>query len=71
MADSIGGSSLGPKVVVAVIDTGVDYNHLNLQNQMWKNPKEIPGNGVDDDKNGIVDDVYVFNTLVHFMLKID
>ena len=45
-------------VVVAVIDTGVDYNHLDLRNNIWTNPAEIPDNGIDDDKNGYVDDVY-------------
>merc|ERR1719454_484257 len=45
-------------VVVAVIDTGVDYNHEDLKDRMWVNPDEIPGNGIDDDDNGLVDDVY-------------
>ncbi len=45
-------------VVVAVIDTGLDWNHRNISwNSIWRNPKEIPGNGIDDDKNGYVDDV--------------
>jgi subtilisin family serine protease len=44
--------------VVAVIDTGVDYNHSDLAANMWHNPGEIPGNGKDDDGNGYVDDVY-------------
>ncbi len=46
------------EVVVAVIDTGIDYNHEDLAANMWNNPGEIPGNGVDDDGNGYVDDVY-------------
>lgn len=50
-------------ITVAVIDTGVDYNHDDLKNVMWKNTKEIPGNGIDDDGNGYIDDVYGINTL--------
>jgi thermitase len=49
------------KVVVAVIDTGIDYNHPDLRNNMWVNNKEVPGNGVDDDSNGYVDDVFGWN----------
>ena len=44
-------------VIIAVIDTGVDYNHLDLRNNIWTNTGEIPNNGVDDDGNGYVDDV--------------
>lgn len=45
-------------VVVAVIDTGVDYTHEDLKDNIWVNTKEIPGNGIDDDGNGYSDDVY-------------
>ena len=45
-------------IVVAVIDTGVDYNHEDLAANMWTNSREIPGNDIDDDGNGYVDDVH-------------
>lgn len=48
-------------VVVAVIDSGVDIDHEDLKNVIWKNTNEIAGNGIDDDKNGYVDDVYGWN----------
>ena len=44
-------------VVVAVSDTGIDFDHEDLKNQIWANPNEIPENGVDDDGNGYIDDV--------------
>ena len=51
------------QVIVAVIDSGVDTLHEALKPILWKNPGEIPGNGVDDDKNGYVDDVHGWNFL--------
>lgn len=45
-----------PSKVIAVIDTGVDYNHPDLAANIWNNPAEVPANGVDDDGNGYVDD---------------
>ena len=52
-------STTGKKsVIVAVIDTGIDYNHPDIAANMWHNPGEIPNNGIDDDGNGYIDDVY-------------
>jgi subtilisin len=48
----------GNGIVVAVVDSGVDYNHVDLSQNIWTNSKEIPGNGVDDDGDGYVDDVH-------------
>lgn len=45
-------------VVIAVVDTGVDLGHEDLAANLWSNPFEIPGNGIDDDGNGLVDDVW-------------
>jgi len=50
-------------VVVAVIDSGVDIEHEDLQGKIWVNTKEIPGNKIDDDHNGYVDDVHGWNFL--------
>ena len=47
--------------IVAVIDTGVDYTHEDLVANMWTNPGEIPGNGIDDDNNTYVDDIYGYD----------
>merc|ERR1712223_295876 len=58
LSDAKGGDANGPSVVVAVIDTGIDYTHPDLKGVMWTNPDEIAGDGIDNDGNGIVDDVY-------------
>ncbi len=50
-----------PSIIVAVVDEGVAYSHPDLAANMWVNTKEIPGNGIDDDGNGYVDDVYGYN----------
>lgn len=47
----------GQGIVVAVVDTGVDYAHPSLRNSMWTNPREIADDGIDNDSNGFVDDV--------------
>ncbi len=46
----------GTDIVVAVIDTGLDYNHEDIVGNVWSNPGEIPDNGIDDDNNGFIDD---------------
>ncbi|MBI3883423.1 MAG: peptidase S8, partial [Sphingobacteriales bacterium] len=48
-------------VVVAVIDSGIDTLHEDLKPVLWTNPKEIPFNGIDDDKNGYIDDIHGWN----------
>jgi cell wall-associated protease len=48
-------------VIVGVIDSGVDIDHEDLKDVIWTNEKEIPANGIDDDKNGYVDDVHGWN----------
>lgn len=53
----------GSKVVVAVIDSGIDIHHEDLNYTIWTNKKEIPGNGIDDDNNGYIDDVHGWNPL--------
>lgn len=53
----------GKTVVVAIIDSGVDIDHEDLEGKIWINEDEIPGNGLDDDNNGYIDDVHGWNFL--------
>ncbi len=53
----------GETVIVAVLDSGMDLEHEDLVNVLWTNTKEIPGNNIDDDKNGYVDDIHGYNFL--------
>lgn len=65
------------QVIVAIIDTGVDIEHPELASQIWQNPKEIPGNGWDDDGNGYIDDYNGWDfynndaTVAHYIVKED
>ena len=52
---------VGKPVVVAIIDSGIDVEHEDLKANIWRNAGEIPGNGIDDDKNGYVDDIHGWN----------
>lgn len=74
MTDTIPGMSLdkayqfladkkGVTVIVGVVDSGDDIEHEDLQANAWTNPKEIAGNGIDDDKNGFIDDIHGWNFL--------
>jgi subtilisin family serine protease len=69
-ADGIGApgawwTTKGRGAVIAVVDTGADLTHPDLAPNLWTNPGEIPGNGVDDDGDGYVDDVHGANVLAH------
>ncbi len=57
------GSKKGEKIIVAVLDSGMDLAHEDLKNVLWTNTKEVPGNNKDDDGNGYVDDVHGYNFL--------
>jgi subtilisin family serine protease len=57
------GKRKGKKVIVAVIDSGIDIEHEDLKNIIWINTQEIAGNGIDDDKNGYIDDIHGWNFL--------
>ena len=53
----------GEVVIVAVLDSGIDIDHDDLKENIWKNNNEIPGNKIDDDNNGFIDDIYGWNYL--------
>ncbi|WP_121666075.1 S8 family peptidase [Mesonia aquimarina] len=61
--DEILNNYQGKTVIVGVIDSGVDIEHEDLKNVIWTNEDEVPGNGIDDDKNGYVDDIHGWNFL--------
>lgn len=54
-----------PAVIVGVVDTGIRYTHQDLAGNMWVNPGEIPGNSLDDDGNGYVDDIHGINSILN------
>lgn len=58
------------KIVVAVIDTGIDVNHPDLKANIWTNSKEIPGNNIDDDGNCFIDDIHGWNFVPKSTAKI-
>jgi subtilisin family serine protease len=58
-------------VVVGIIDTGVMYTHSDLVQNMWVNPNEIAGNSIDDDGNGIIDDIYGLNAITNTGVPLD
>ena len=58
-------------VIVAIIDQGVDFTHEDLAANMWVNEDEIPGNNIDDDRNGYIDDVYGYNFVDNAPIAID
>lgn len=53
----------GTKTIVAVLDSGIDLDHEDLDGVLWTNTKEKPGNGIDDDGNGYIDDIHGYNFL--------
>ena len=57
------GNKKGAKVIVAVLDSGIDLKHEDLDDVLWTNKKEKPGNNIDDDNNGFIDDIHGYNLL--------
>src|SRR3989338_3271433 len=58
--DKLSGSD---HIFLGVLDTGIDYEHTDLKNNTWTNSQEIPGNGIDDDHNGYIDDIHGINAI--------
>ena len=59
--DMVKSENRSPRVVIAIVDVGGEWRHEDLVGNVWTNPDEIPGNGVDDDNNGFIDDVHGVN----------
>ena len=59
--DEVKGEDGAPRVVIAIVDGGGEWRHEDLRANVWTNPGEIPGNGIDDDGNGFIDDVHGVN----------
>ena len=57
------GNRKASEVIIAIVDSGVDINHPLFDDKLWVNEDEIPGNNIDDDANGFVDDVHGYNFL--------
>jgi hypothetical protein len=58
------------KVIVGIVDSGVDIEHEDLKSVIWTNSKEIAGNGIDDDNNGYIDDIHSWNFLAISLKRI-
>ena len=61
--DSLLINKKGKEVIIAVLDSEIDIEHKDIKKHIWKNEDEIPNNGIDDDKNGYIDDIYGWNFL--------
>src|SRR5690348_10454502 len=61
LRDLLAGKTPARTVLVAVIDGGIDTAHVDLRANLWTNPKEVAGNGIDDDHNGYSDDIHGWN----------
>ncbi len=59
--DFVKGEDESPSVVIAIVDAGGEWDHVDLRANVWTNPNEIAGNGIDDDQNGFIDDIHGVN----------